>query len=104
MGLHAKAMVVDRRRVYVGSMNYDPRSAEINTEMGVFIDSPGLAEELAEVLERDMLPANSWEVKLTADGALNWIDDREVLTRQPARSGWQRVEDVLFMAFPKELY
>jgi putative cardiolipin synthase len=105
MGLHAKAMVVDRHRVYVGSMNYDPRSAGINTEMGVFVDSPGLAEALAEVLERDMLPANSWQVKLTADGALNWVDDRgEVLTRQPARSWWQRVEDVLFMAFPKELY
>jgi phosphatidylserine/phosphatidylglycerophosphate/cardiolipin synthase-like enzyme len=35
MGLHSKAMVADRERVYIGSMNYDPRSAQLNTEMGV---------------------------------------------------------------------
>lgn len=104
MGLHAKMMVVDRHRVYIGSMNYDPRSAQINTEMGVFVDSPGLAEELAKVIEHDMKPANSWQVVLTDEGSLNWVNDAQVLTRQPARSWWQRVEDVLFMAFPKEMY
>jgi len=104
MGLHAKAMVVDRRRAYIGSMNYDPRSAQINTEMGVFVDSPGLAEELAKVIERDMQPANSWRVELTDERRLVWVSDTQVLTCQPARNLWQRVEDVFFMAFPKELY
>jgi putative cardiolipin synthase len=54
MGLHSKAVVVDRRKVFVGSMNFDPRSADINTEMGVIIDSPVLAEQLALIMERDM--------------------------------------------------
>ena len=93
MGLHSKALVVDRRRLYIGSMNFDPRSANINTEMGVFIDSPGLAAALAGLIERDMLPANSWRVEAADDG-----------TRQPARNFWQRVLDVIFMAFPRDLY
>jgi putative cardiolipin synthase len=97
-------MVVDRERVYIGSMNYDPRSAEINTEMGVFIESPRLAEALAEVIERDMQPANSWQVELDGEGKLRWVNDEEVVTRQPARSWWQRVQDFVFRAFPKELY
>jgi len=104
MGLHAKGMVVDRKRAYIGSMNYDPRSAHINTEMGVFVESPGLAEALAKLIERDMQPANSWQVELVADGGLRWVDDKEIVTSQPARNWWQRVEDVIFMAFPKELY
>jgi putative cardiolipin synthase len=104
MGLHSKAMVVDRQHVFIGSMNFDPRSVEINSEMGAIIDSPGLGEALAQTIERDMLPANSWQVSLGSDGQLRWSDDREVVTRQPARSGWQRVQDVIFMLFPKSLY
>jgi putative cardiolipin synthase len=104
MGLHSKAMVIDRQRVYIGSMNFDPRSASINTEMGVIIESAGLATALAELTERDMLPANSWKVELDASGELRWVNNRETLTSQPARDWWQRVEDVIFMAFPKEVY
>ena len=104
MGLHSKGMVVDRQRVYIGSMNFDPRSAFINTEMGLIVDSAGLAGALAALIERDMNPANSWRVQLDAAGGLRWTNDRETVTRQPARNWWQRVEDVFFMMFPKELY
>ncbi len=104
MGLHVKAMVVDRERAYVGSMNLDPRSARINSEMGVVIESPGLAEELARLMERDMQPENSWNVQMDASGAVRWVSGDEVLTRQPARSYWQRIQDVLFMLFPADLY
>lgn len=104
MGLHSKGTVVDRERVYIGSMNYDPRSAGVNTEMGVFIESPGLAEAFAEIIQRDMQPANSWQVKLDDEGNLSWVDDEETVTRQPARNWWQRVQDVIFRVFPKELY
>lgn len=104
MGLHAKAMVVDRRKVFIGSMNYDPRSAEINTEMGVFVDSPGLAEALAALIERDTQPINSWRVELTEEDDLRWVTADQQVTCQPARNWWQRVEDLVFMAFPKELY
>jgi putative cardiolipin synthase len=104
MGLHSKGMVVDRKRVYIGSMNFDPRSALINTEMGLIVESTGLAEALAALIERDMQPVNSWRVELDADAKLRWTNDRETVTSQPARNFWQRVQDVLFMMFPKELY
>jgi putative cardiolipin synthase len=104
MGLHSKAMVIDRKLVFIGSMNYDPRSAMINTEMGIFINSEELGEALARLIERDMLPANSWRVKLNDNGELHWVNDTEILTTQPARNWWQRVQDLLFRAFPKEYY
>jgi putative cardiolipin synthase len=104
MGLHAKAMVVDRERVYIGSMNFDPRSAQYNTEMGVFVESHGLAEALAKQIERDIQPANSWRVELDDDGELRWVNDEEVVTIQPARNLWQRVQDAFFRAVPKEYY
>jgi putative cardiolipin synthase len=85
-------------------MNFDPRSANINTEMGVLIESRGLAEALARLIERDFAPANSWRDEVDGKGVVTWTNDREVVTRQPARSWWQRVEDVIFMAFPRDLY
>ena len=103
-GLHSKAMVVDRQRVFIGSMNYDPRSAAINTEMGMIIESPELANELAETIGRDMLPSNSWRVTLDEDSKLVWTDDVEQVSRQPARNWWQRLQDWFFRIFPKELY
>jgi putative cardiolipin synthase len=104
MGLHMKAMVIDRKRVFVGSMNLDPRSWEINSEMGIVVDSPGLAEKLARLMDRDMGPENAWRVTLDGDGEISWTVGDKVTTQQPARNFWQRVEDVLFMAFPGELY
>ena len=104
MGLHSKGMVVDRERVYIGSMNFDPRSAAINTEMGVLIESAPLAAQLARAFERDTAPANAWRVEVDAGGSLSWTNDRERVSMQPARSFWQRVEDVFFMAFPRDLY
>ena len=104
MGLHSKAMVVDREQVFIGSMNYDPRSALINTEMGVFIDSKGLAEALVRLIERDIQPANSWRLELDADEELQWLNDMETVSSQPARNWWQRVQDFFFRAIPKEYY
>jgi putative cardiolipin synthase len=104
MGLHVKAMVIDRKRVFVGSMNLDPRSWDINSEMGVVVEGEGLALALAAAMERDMRPENAWRVTLGPDGEPRWTAGDATLTSQPARSFWQRVEDVIFMAFPRDLY
>ena len=104
MGLHVKAVVVDRKRVFVGSMNLDPRSQELNSEMGVVIDSEALAQQIVGITERDMQPKNAWHVTLNEHGSLRWTADGEPLTRQPARSAWQRAQDVFFMLFPRNLY
>ena len=104
VGLHTKAMVIDRERAFVGSMNLDPRSEILNSEMGVIIDSPALAQKLAARMERDMAGDNSWQVSLSPEGGLVWRSEAGELTRQPARGFWQRVEDMVFKLFPANLY
>ena len=103
-GLHSKSGVVDRRYVFIGSMNLDPRSANINTEMGVFVDSPELAEDLAAIIERDMSGANAWHVQMDDKGDISWHNDEETLTKQPARDGMQRVMNLLMKLGPKDQY
>ena len=100
-GLHTKALVVDRESVYIGSLNLDPRSIRLNTEMGMIVTSPALAEEVAAIAERDMAPANSWRVRLDENGKLLWESAEGTVTRQPAQSGWQRVQAWLFKIVPE---
>ncbi len=62
--LHAKSMTVDGNTVFIGSFNLDPRSANLNTEVGILVKSETLAQQLTEAIERDMLPENSWRTTL----------------------------------------
>ncbi len=59
--IHAKTAVVDGELAFVGTFNLDPRSANLNTEVGVFARSPALAARIEAAIERDMLPENSWD-------------------------------------------
>jgi len=59
-GLHAKSMVIDDETVFIGTFNLDPRSTNLNTEVGVLIDNRELARQLTESIERDIQPENSW--------------------------------------------
>jgi len=79
--LHTKAAIVDGERVFIGSYNLDPRSAVLNCEMGVWITSTRLAEELREILDDALTPANSFEVSLADNGRLQW---KELVDGQPA--------------------
>jgi len=101
IGFHSKAYVVDRRHVFIGSMNFDPRSANINTEMGILIDSPSLGEALARLAARDMAPQNAWQVMLDDQQKLIWVNSEETVTKQPARNTWQRFMDGLLRLLPK---
>jgi len=103
-GLHTKAVVVDREYVFIGSMNFDPRSFQINTEAGAFVRSPGLAAELAGVMDRDMQPENAWQVFLDEDGKPYWVNSEETVHKQPARGASQRIMDKIFKVVPKEQY
>ena len=104
IGLHTKSMVIDRQRAFIGSMNLDPRSEMLNSEMGVIVDSPPLAEKLAERMSRDMEGANSWRVVRRDDGKLVWRSSAGELSEQPARHFGQRIQNLFFKAFPVELY
>ncbi len=76
--LHAKAFAVDDYQVFIGSYNVDPRSANINTEMGVIINDDQLATQLHDALSDDLL-TQAYEVKLLDNGNLQWhtIEDGE---------------------------
>lgn len=72
--LHAKTFAVDRQRIFVGSFNLDPRSARLNTEMGIVIESPALAARLAQAFD-EAIPGAAYRVELGADGrSLVWIE------------------------------
>ena len=66
--LHAKAFVFDRKRVFIGSANLDQRSMNLNTEIGLMIDSPDLARQVAKRFETIASPANSFVLALQGDG------------------------------------
>jgi putative cardiolipin synthase len=58
--IHAKTMVVDNKIVYIGTFNFDPRSQNLNTEVGVIVQNAALAKEVQTAIEIDMQPENSW--------------------------------------------
>jgi len=62
--LHAKSMVIDEKIIYIGTFNLDPRSANLNTEVGILVESEELGRQLTQSIERDILPENSWQSTL----------------------------------------
>jgi len=91
--LHTKAFAIDRERLFIGSFNFDPRSAYINTEMGVIIDSPKLAQEFVRRVH-EAIPHQAYEVFLEKNGALRWRglenDSEVILTKEPQTGFWRR--------------
>ena len=68
-GLHAKTFAADARRIFVGSFNLDPRSARLNTEMGLVIDSASMATRLSAAVDGPF--ALAYRVTLGEDGGLD---------------------------------
>ncbi len=74
--LHGKTYAVDRRSIFIGSFNLDLRSIELNTEMGLVVESATLAGGLSDLLDKE-LSKHAYEVRLTSSGALEWIEQTE---------------------------
>lgn len=66
--LHTKAIVIDGRQTYIGSFNLTPRSVELNTEIGIVVDSPSLAAAVTAFLDTGVAPANAWRLGLRGEG------------------------------------
>jgi putative cardiolipin synthase len=98
--LHSKAVMVDRKRAYIGGLNLSPRGLLHNTENGMLIEDAEFAEQLASMLARDIAPDNSWRVGLDENDRLYWESGAGRVYRQPAQSGWQRAADWFFGLFP----
>lgn len=104
--LHTKAGVVDGRYAIIGSMNLDPRSAELNSEIGVLIDCPSLAAQTRRVLDRAASPEHAWAVAIAPDGGLEWCSEvggrTECLRREPRAGRWRRLLARLVRHLPIE--
>ena len=101
--LHTKAFVIDRRKVFIGSFNFDPRSAFINTEMGVIIDDPQLGADFVAGLE-SALPGATWEAYLNDKNKVAWKgsngDATTHYTKEPMTSWWQRFKAGVYRLLP----
>jgi putative cardiolipin synthase len=106
--LHAKLVVIDRRTSFIGSMNLDPRSATVNTELGAVVTSPELARELIHIIDIDRLQS-AYRVRLSPlTGQLEWLsmdDEREmVLHSEPDSTRFLRFKSwLLSPLIPDEL-
>lgn len=101
--LHTKAFIVDRERFFLGSFNWDPRSMDINTELGVIMDSPELAKSAVGRL-MNSYDAMTYEVVLNDKGKIRWVDrsgDAEViLDKEPQTGFWRRFSVGFYQILP----
>ena len=93
--LHAKTFAIDNTSIFIGSFNFDPRSAHLNCEMGFLIDSHNLASQLSGAFS-DSLPYGSFQPRLTDNGKMVWVTTARDGTErtespEPATSGLDRL-------------
>jgi len=102
--LHTKALLIDRRITFVGSLNLDPRSIDINTEVGVLVDNAELAGGMAGRFF-EALPSFAYRVTENEKGKLRWttvIDGAEVVeTKEPQASLWLRFKAFIMRIAPE---
>ncbi len=102
--LHAKAMIVDQKWLFVGSLNIDPRSIEINTEMGLILESPILATELRDLVMVD-IEVYAYKVVLNDKGDVEWIghgsDGEEVFSKEPQATFGRRFGAGFYKIMPE---
>ncbi|MEO8461077.1 MAG: phospholipase D family protein, partial [Dokdonella sp.] len=112
VSLHAKAMVVDHRNVFIGSMNFDPRSRYLNTELGVIVDSPPFAASIEKFFADATTPKNSFHVVLgparsnSSWRPVSWVGtlngERVEYSHDPFTSWWKRTQVQLIRVLPIE--
>ena len=108
VSLHAKCVIVDRQRMFIGSMNMDQRSKLLNTEMGILTQNPDLAAAAADYFDRAARPKNAFRVGLDGTGPradMIWhsIDDQGntvVYHHEPDTTVGRRLEVTLLRALP----
>lgn len=103
--LHAKAFFVDRQKTFVGSMNLDPRSVLINTEIGVLVDNPEMTSEAVDDIMMS-LAGSTYELSLDERNKLMWIlrkEDEDVrFHSEPQATMLQKMVVWIMGRFPLE--
>ena len=92
--LHAKALVVDGRLALIGSMNFDPRSDKLNSEIGVLVDSPSIAQQVVDLYDAIAQQA-AYALSLDERGHVRWTDPAAAggppLGAEPGSKLWMRL-------------
>ena len=100
--LHAKTFAVDGERAFVGSFNFDPRSALLNTELGFVIDSPLLAGQIEQAFATNV-PQSAYTLGLSGTGEVQWHSPDDGLhTTEPGSRWWSRLGLRLLALLPIE--
>ena len=89
--LHTKALAVDKRTVFVGSYNLDPRSTWLNCEQGVLVENAVLASQLEGIFTTQSSGQRAWQVMLK-EGELTWTDGNENFDSDPKASAGKRFQ------------
>jgi putative cardiolipin synthase len=105
-GLHTKAIVFDRKDVFIGSFNLDPRSASINTEAGLYVESPELASQVMAYMTDGVSAHNAYRVLMSGSGSLHWRVEAEGTRRDygkdPESRWFQRWLAAMIAVLPVE--
>ena len=94
-GIHTKAFVIDGDQALIGSFNFDPRSRDLNSEIGLVVSSEEFARQVLEQMEQDFAPENSYRLFLDERGKLRWEEKNPdgsvtIHTHDPGASLWKR--------------
>ncbi|MFN8839677.1 MAG: phospholipase D family protein [Burkholderiales bacterium] len=106
--LHEKSFVIDRGTVFVGSLNLDPRSVKVNTEVGALVRSEALAADVAAIFDRNAAPQSAWRVVMH-EGRIAWEEAEPSgvvrrLDTEPGASAWRRfLQRVYAVLAPEDL-
>jgi putative cardiolipin synthase len=104
-GLHGKVYFFDNQRIFVGSMNLDPRSFYLNSELGLVIDSPALIQDLLDDVQ-DRISETTYRLFLNEDGNLRWESftkgQKFIYSKEPETSWWQRFKNSIITPFVRE--
>ncbi|TVP93495.1 MAG: phospholipase D family protein [Pseudomonadaceae bacterium] len=100
--LHAKKLIFDRKSVFIGSLNLDPRSINLNTEAGVLVEHAALAEYMSSLFVTWTDDDYAWRVVLDEQGELQWLADGKTWSREPGSSRTRRFMTWLVSWLPIE--
>ena len=94
-GIHTKSFIIDDEQALIGSFNFDPRSRDLNSEIGLVISDAEFAQQVVAVMEEDFHPENSYRLFLNEDGKLRWEEAHPdgtvtIHSHDPASPWWRR--------------
>lgn len=103
--LHAKMMALDDKQVFIGSFNFDPRSSNLNTEIGVILDSKPLANAVHSTMDQN-LRKYAYKLVLDSNDKINWKyqtpSGEQTLTKEPKMKWWQKAGVKMISWLPLE--